>query len=197
MNKIPAFHELPTSRLVLRRFNETDLSIFLAYRNDPEIARYQSWESTTADQARLLINNQYLVEPGTPGVGFQFAVALGNDGPLIGDCFFAVPYDEPRQGEIGYTFARLAQGQGFATEAVTALLSYAFCTLGLHRVTARAACANLRSVALLERLGMRREGTMQRSFWRAGVWLDEYLYAMLHDEWAGQADREEQRPSLP
>ena len=60
--------------------------------------------------------------------------------------------------------------------AVTGLLGFLFHSLHLHRVTAYTAVRNVRSVALLERIGMRREGHMQQSFWLDGGWQDEYLY---------------------
>jgi RimJ/RimL family protein N-acetyltransferase len=112
-------------------------------------------------------------------------VALRESDALIGDCFFRLVDYDPRQAEIGYSFARARQGQGYASEAVRALLGRAFGVLGLHRVIAYVVAPNLRSVALLERVGMRRDGHLRRSFALGGEWLDEYLYAILAEEWRG------------
>lgn len=177
------FEQLHTARLVLRRFESNDLEPFLDYRNDPDVARYQSWEYVTAEQARALIAEQRGIEPGQPGSGFEFAVTRAESGELIGDCYFTLLCDDSRQGEVGYTFSASAQGQGYATEAIAAVLRYAFGSLGLHRMIARTACANTRSIALLERLGLRREGWLRRSYWCKGEWVDEYLYAVLRDEY--------------
>jgi RimJ/RimL family protein N-acetyltransferase len=62
-------------------------------------------------------------------------------------------------------------------------LDYAFDDLGLHRVAAIADCRNKPSWALLERVGMRREGHFLENVWFKGGWSDEYLYAVLKDEW--------------
>jgi RimJ/RimL family protein N-acetyltransferase len=62
-------------------------------------------------------------------------------------------------------------------------LDYAFDALGLHRVIAIADCRNAPSVALLERLGMRGEGHFLESNWFKGEWANEYLYAVLKNEW--------------
>jgi RimJ/RimL family protein N-acetyltransferase len=62
-------------------------------------------------------------------------------------------------------------------------LEYAFCELGLHRVYAITDQENTPSVALLERLGMRREGAFVENAWFKGRWSSEYLYAVLRDEW--------------
>jgi RimJ/RimL family protein N-acetyltransferase len=112
---------------------------------------------------------------------------------MIGDCFFKVIEDDPRQAEIGYTLARAAQGQGFATEAVAALLTWAFLTFNLHRVIAVVDVENTASVALLERLGLWREAHFRQNIWFKGAWGDEYVYAILRNEWltgAAKAPRE-------
>ena len=83
---------------------------------------------------------------------------------------------------------RAYQGQGFATEAVSCLLNYAFLTFDLHRIIAITDCENEASVALLERLGMRREGHFLKNVWFKGKWGDEYLYAILKEEWLQKCD---------
>ena len=183
MTAVPEFHTLETARLRLRRFTDADMPAFLAYRNDPEIARYQSWESISEREARAFITDQMDLQPGTPGSWFQFAIALKTTDALIGDCALHVRDDDPRQGEIGYTLARTNQGQGYGAEAIRATLAYAFETLSLHRVTATVDCRNAPSFRLLERVGMRREGQFIQHAWYKGEWCDEYLYAMLGSEW--------------
>src|SRR5205807_8892992 len=91
-------------------------------------------------------------------------------------------YNE-RQAEIGYTLSRPYQGRGIASEAISRLLEYAFVTLDLHRVIAITDCENTASIALLERLGLRREGHFLQNVWFKGKWGDEYLYAILKEEW--------------
>jgi RimJ/RimL family protein N-acetyltransferase len=109
---------------------------------------------------------------------------------LIGDCGLKTEKDG-RQAEIGVTFAREHQGKGYAYEAVSRLLDYAFGDLGVQRVVAIADRQNAPSVALLERLGMRREGSFIRNVWFKGHWASEYLYAILRDEWLRRHERGE------
>ena len=104
---------------------------------------------------------------------------------------------ETRLGEIGYTFAAAHQRQGYAQEAMRAILAYAFGTLELHRIMAVADCRNEPSIRLLERLGMRREGHFLQNAWYKGEWCDEYLYAQLRAEWEqaqGQIGNTQERP---
>ena len=188
------FVTIETARLRLRRFGEADLPAFIAYRNDPDVARYQSWEGISEAEAVAFVREQQSAPAGEPGEGLQIAIERKDSGRMIGDCFFKVMEDDPRQAEIGYTLAREAQGRGFATEAVAALLTWAFPTFDLHRIIAIVDVKNTASVALLERLGLRREGHFRENIWFKGAWGDEYLYAILRDEWltvAAKAPREE------
>src|SRR5215831_710616 len=163
------FTTIETARLRLRRFADADLPTFIAYRNDPAIARFQSWEGITEAEAAVFVREVEAAPAGVPGEGFQIAIERTDRGRMIGDCFFKVMEDDTRQAEIGYTLAREAHGQGFATEAVAALLTYLFTTVDLHRVVAIVDARNAASVALLERLGMRREAHFLQNIWFKGA----------------------------
>jgi RimJ/RimL family protein N-acetyltransferase len=188
LSRMAVFTTLETTRLRLRHFKDSDLPLFIAYRNDPEVARYQSWEGISEPEARAFIQEQKKIQPGVPGQGFQIALELKATGVLIGDCYFTINQLDKRQAEIGFTLSRAYQGQGFATEAVSCFLNYAFLTFNLHRIIAITDCDNAASVALLERLGMRREGHFLQNVWFKGKWGDEYLYAILKEEWLRNRD---------
>ncbi|MGB7922098.1 MAG: GNAT family protein [Pyrinomonadaceae bacterium] len=179
----PPFTGLESERLLLRRFKDADLEPFLAYVNDPVVALYQSWDSYTTEQAREVIEKQKTLEPGLPGEWFTFALELKETGALAGHVALSVKDEEHRQGEIGFTLAREYHGRGLALEAAASVLDYAFLQLKLHRIIAITDCENSRSAALLGRLGMRREGHFIQNIWFKGKWGDEYLFAVLRDEW--------------
>jgi RimJ/RimL family protein N-acetyltransferase len=182
------FTRLETERLILRRFVDSDLVPFLAYRNDPEVARYQAWESCTEREATAMIEEMKSLQPGIPCEWFQFAIELRETAALIGDCALKVEQDG-QQAEIGFTLSREHQGKGYAQEAVSRLLDYAFRDLRLHRVVAITDRENEPSIALLERLGMRREGCFVQNVWFKERWASEYLYAVLEDEWLRRKPR--------
>ena len=177
------FTSLDSERLILRRFNDADLAPFLAYLNDPLVARYQSWESYTEQAARAAIASQQGLDPGTPNKWFTFALELKETGALVGHVALSVREETRQQAEIGFTLARSFHGKGLGFEAARRVLDYAFDELKLHRVVAITDCENASSVALLERLGMRREGHFIQNIWFKGKWGDEYQYAILRDEW--------------
>ena len=109
---------------------------------------------------------------------------LGTTDRLIGDCAAHVPADDPRQAEIGFTLA--PEHQGMATPPRRSAACCATCSIerGKHRVSATCDDRNTRSAALLERVGMRREGHLLESTWSKGEWTNDLLYAVLHHEWS-------------
>jgi len=176
---------LETPRLILRPFQDSDLEPFVAYRSDPEVARYQGWDMPySVDKAIEFIAEMKLAQPVLQARWYQLAIELKQGAPLIGDCAFHALANDARQAEIGFTLARSYQGQGYATEAVTRLLDYLFRDLGLHRVVASCDIDNLASARLLERVGMRGEAHFVENIWFKGAWGSEYLYALLQREWA-------------
>lgn len=88
---------------------------------------------------------------------------------------------------LGYWMDASRQGQGLMTEAVEAALDFAFGPLALHRVQAAIMPRNARSIRVVEKLGMRREGYAERYLQIAGVWEDHLLFAVTTDEWSTPA----------
>jgi RimJ/RimL family protein N-acetyltransferase len=178
------FTELAGQRVVLRRFRPADAAEFVAYRSSAEVARFQSWDAPyPREEGERLIQQLAGEHPDTPGEWFQFAVGLRPAGQLIGDCAAMPHASDPRQCEIGFTIAGEHQGRGYATEAARLLLGYLFGGRGKHRVIAYCDPRNAASIAVLERLGMRREGHLRESTWAHGEWTDDLLYALLDHEW--------------
>ena len=172
------FEAIKTTRLTLRAFEPTDATTLAAYRNHPEVAKLQSWDGYTLEQAQNLIAHVQLLEQPKPDQWYQIAVTL--EGTLIGDFGFKL---EDRQAELGFSFDPTYQKQGYATEAATALLEFAFSSLKLHRIHAATDPSNTSSIRLLERLGFRQEGHLKQNFWFKGQWVDDLLYGILAQEW--------------
>lgn len=176
----------------MRSFALSDGPILAAYRSDPVVSRYQSWETPySLEKALRFIAGLQAIEPGTPGEWYQVAIETKDDHLLIGDCAFCLLSEDSRQAEIGFSLAQQYQGQGYGTEAVSRLLRYLFQDLWVHRVRAYCLVDNQASARLLERVGMRREGLLRESYWHRDHWVDEFAYAILNGEW------QERHSSLP
>lgn len=177
---------LETERLVLRRFRADDAPVLAAYRSDPDVARYQSWDAPyPLGDAIAFVAEAAHLDPEREG-WFQYAVELRTGGVLIGDVGVNRG-DGGRQAEIGFTFAPAHQGRGLATEAVGRIVGHLLAEEGLHRVHASLDARNTRSARLLERLGFRREGLQVQSSWWKGEWTDDLGYAVLASEWSSRS----------
>jgi RimJ/RimL family protein N-acetyltransferase len=176
---------IATQRLKLRQFKTSDLEALLAYRNDPEVNRYQGWgQSYSSNQANELINEMASRIPGDTG-WTQIAIELQSTGATIGDVAINTLEYEPRNAMIGYTLARTTWGQGYAIEAVSAVLKHCFEDLNVHRVRANCDTRNESSWRLLENIGFRREAHFVESYLEDEIWCDEFEYALLEREWFG------------
>ncbi len=131
----------------------------------------------TLEQARRLIEDMAAGDPDEPG-WFQYAVERTADGAHIGDVGVNL-HPNRMQAEIGFTVAAAYQGQGYASEAVRAVLDRLFTVQGVQRVSAECDARNAASARLLERVGFRREGLRPQFTWIKGEWTDDLLYGLL------------------
>jgi RimJ/RimL family protein N-acetyltransferase len=168
---------------VLRPCRGADLEPMHAYKSRAEVCRYLPYEPMSREVvAARLAGDWSRTELTEPGQALNLAVEHAETGRLLGDVVLFWRSAADAAGEIGYVFAPEAAGHGYATEAARALLELAFNGLGLHRVFAQLDARNDASAAVLERLGMRREGVLHQDTWFKGEWSDTLLYALLAEE---------------
>jgi RimJ/RimL family protein N-acetyltransferase len=98
-------HFFASQRLIARRFTPLDLDDFVAMRAEPEVARFQSWESFTEDDGRAFLESNAQRNPGEPG-WFQFALERKDDRQFVGDCGLKTFETDNRLAQIGYTIGR-------------------------------------------------------------------------------------------
>jgi len=174
---------LETDRLHIRRFQDSDLEPFWAYRNDPEVARYQGWDVPyPREKAQEFIAEMKTKDPSIQGEWFQAAIEETTSAELVGDAAFYLKKDDP-QAYIGCTIARPHWRKGYGIEVTRRLLKYLFGELDLHRVIAITDVENIASFGVLDRMGFRREGHFVENLMFKGKWASEYHYAMLKREW--------------
>lgn len=142
-----------TSRLSISPLQISDLENFLSYRQDPAVARYQSWEPNYSEaQAADLINSQKGMDFPAADQWLQIGIRLQISGELVGDLALHALLD-PDQFELGFTVATKHQGNSYAKEAARALLDRLFAECGAKSVVASADSRNLPSKAVLRSLG--------------------------------------------
>ena len=142
-----------TTRLVLRRLSTADLGDFQSYRTDPEVGKYQGWNSTPDSEALEFLNEMAAAEELKLGDWFQLGIALREDNTLIGDIGVHISEDGT-EAHVGFSVARRFQGQGFAFEAIECLITTILPRRGVGRVIGITDSRNAPSIKLLTRLGM-------------------------------------------
>jgi len=169
-----------TARLRLEPLNPSHAEQVFAYRSQPEVRRFQGSFAGSPSEVRKRGTHQLgrlpLEEPGW----FQLVIVL--DEKVIGDIgLHALDSD---QVEIGITLDPRSQGNGYATEALRAALDAVFAIR--HRVLASVDPANTPCMALMERLGLRKEAHHRQSIRTADGWTDDVVFALLASEWNQQ-----------
>jgi aminoglycoside 6'-N-acetyltransferase len=134
----------------LRALRAADIDDFLAYRGDPEVARFQGWQPM--DRADSLAFLQAALPcPWQQGDWAQVGIARTADDRLVGD--IGLLHEGPTQAQLGFSLARGAQGRGWARAAVQACIDGLLRPLGVTRLRAITDARNAASLRLLLGLG--------------------------------------------
>ena len=173
---------LRTERLLLRPFTEADTEAIFALFRSPTVMRYWDappWHERAQAEA-FIARCSAMAEEGT---GARLAVTRTADSAFLGQCALFRWNPTFRSAGVGYCFDDAVWGQGIATEAVGALIGWAFDTLDLNRVQAEADTRNRGSGRVLEKLGFVLEGTLREDCVVNGEVSDSWVYGLLRRDW--------------
>lgn len=175
---------IETPRLILRDFVSADLEAVHAYSGREEVSRFLIWGPNTLSQSREAIRDFQDDQKRKPRRVYELGIVLkgGNAKSVVGGVGLKISDWFNRTGDIGYVLHPDFWGYGYAEEAARAMMAAGFHELGLHRITAICDQRNKASARVMERLGMRREGVFRQSKVIQGEWGDEYLYAILAED---------------
>ena len=145
--------QIDTERLIMRGWRESDLAPWAAMNADPEVRQYLGPPLTFGQASAQVLNFQDDLD--RYGFGF-WAVQVRASGEFIGFTGLGTVDEEmPFTGiELGWRLARPAWGHGYATEAAAAAVEYGFDIMGLAEIVAVTMAGNLRSRAVMRRIGM-------------------------------------------
>jgi RimJ/RimL family protein N-acetyltransferase len=147
-------YPLITERLSIEPLSENDLSEFISYRQDPDVARYQGWDiSFSKPDAINLLNSQKDITVPSTGKWLQLAIHNLKSGELMGDLALHRLENQECAFEIGFTISSKNQGNGIAKEAVARLISFLFEEVGAKIVIATCDDRNMSAARLLISLG--------------------------------------------
>lgn len=159
----------------LRRFLITDLASFHACRNDPVLARFQSWSALSEAQAHRFVAEMSSLTALLPGEWIQLAVADAALSRWVGDVgLFAA--SDGAEGEVGFTLERAAQGQGHATRALQLAVKLFFSCSNANVLRAVTDARNTASVGVLERAAFHKVREQATDF--KGELCTEWVYEL-------------------
>ena len=174
----------------LRELRASDAPSLFSLLTTQEVARFISPPPSTVEGFERFI--AWTLRHRTAGTYACFAVTLKGFDTAIG--IFQVRETEPGFGtaEWGFAIGSPFWGTGVFEESAQLVLEFAFDTLDVHRLEARAAVRNGRGTGALLKLGAVPEGVLRKSFLRDGEYLDQVLYAIVEDDWRTSRDASDQ-----
>jgi ribosomal-protein-alanine N-acetyltransferase len=172
---------LTGSIVTLRELRESDAASLLELLTTEEVARFISPPPTTIDGFERFI--QWARRERAAGRYVCYAVVPRGTDTAIG--IFQIRELEPGFGtaEWGFALGSPFWGRGVFMDAARLTVEFAFDTIGVHRLEARAAVANGRGNGALAKIGAVKEGVLRRSFQRNGTYLDQALWSIVRDDW--------------
>ena len=169
-------NEIITDRLILRAFRESDYDDLFEFLSQLEHDEFEGYPGITYENGREHLRYRL-------GSEEFFAMALKGTGKVIGNIYYGSrPFDAR---EVGYIVNKDYQRQGYALEALSAVMRHAF-SHGVHRLYAECDPRNTCSWRLLEKAGFQREAHFHQNVFftrdESGqpLWQDTYVYAIVH-----------------
>jgi [ribosomal protein S5]-alanine N-acetyltransferase len=178
--KIPL--PITTPRLVLRRLAPAAWKDLLDFLSDEELFQYVDNYPIGEKEVLDLLDADQHVKLTTPKSTFCLAIEPQPERTVMGIVYLRFTDDARLQMDVRIYVSRKCQRQGFATEALNAILSFCFAGIGLHRVSTWCDSRNIAACRLTEKAGMRREGELIKDRYLNGEWINTVLYALLNEE---------------
>ncbi len=176
---------LTGSMVTLRELRPSDAASLCALLTTEEVARFISPPPTTVEGFERFI--AWTLRQRRAGSYVCFAVTLDSTDTAIG--IFQLRELEPGFGtaEWGFAIGSAYWGTGVFQDGADLMINFAFETVGVHRLEARAAVKNGRGNGALQKVGAVQEGLLRKSFLKNGEYLDQALWTILNDEWKPRA----------
>lgn len=175
--------KLETSRLMLKEITESDIPELFTLHTIPEVDEFNTVGLLKNEEETRQIHQCYFDDQKKQTRKlYCWIIRLKKDNQFVGVAGMSLSADRFKMGEIYYKLLPKHWGKGYATETGRALIQVGFDTLKLHRIEAGVATENHKSIKVLEKLGMTREGIRRKILPIRGEWVDNYHYAIVEDD---------------
>jgi [ribosomal protein S5]-alanine N-acetyltransferase len=176
---------LSAKGVTLRELRTSDAPSLFAMLTTEEVSRFISPPPSTVEGFERFI--AWTIRQRRAGSYACFAVTLDGSDTAIG--IFQLRELEPGFGtaEWGFAIGSPYWGTGVFQKGAELVITFAFDTVGVHRLEARAAVRNGRGNGALKKIGAVQEGVLRKSFLRNGEYLDQALWTILDEDWQAKA----------
>lgn len=174
---------LETERLILRRYVKEDASaMYQNWASDKEVTKFLTWPAHSSREVSQSIIEDWINQYSKENY-YHWAIVLKEGGnEPIGDIAVAGMKEKISLAHIGYCIGRTWWHKGITSEALTAVMDFLFDVVEVNRIEARYDPRNSNSGKVMEKCGMKYEGTLHSADWNNQGICDACYYALLKAE---------------
>jgi RimJ/RimL family protein N-acetyltransferase len=175
--------ELETTRLILEEITWDDLENIHKLHSIPEVDEFNTLGiPKNIDDTKEVIRPLIECKTEIPRKSYTWKILIKETEEFIGLAGMKLSCDKFKLGEIYFKLIPIYWGKGYATEISKRLIKSGFDDFHLHKVEAGVAIDNIRSIRVLEKSKMIREGLRRKILPIRGKWIDNYHYAIVEDD---------------
>jgi ribosomal-protein-alanine N-acetyltransferase len=174
---------IETERLILRQFKEEDAEdMFNNWASDNEVTRYLSWQTHSDIEVSKEVLKMWINEYSSQE-NYNWAIEMKENGSVVGSIALMNIDNNIKNCEIGYCIGKSLWNNGVTTEAFSAIINFAFKEVGFQRITGRHHVDNSPSGRVMEKCGLKYEGTLRKIHKiNTGLLIDCKYYSILKEE---------------
>ena len=175
---------IETQRLILRRFKEEDATdMFNNWASDNAVTRYVSWPTHSDIEVSKNLLTMW-IDDYSNQENYNWAIEIKESGSVVGSIGLMHIDNNIENCEIGYCIGKAFWNKGITTEAFSAVINFIFKELGFQRITGRHHLDNPASGRVMEKCGLKYEGTLRKIHrCNTGSLVDCKYYSILKEEY--------------
>ncbi len=184
MNILDLLANLPTietDRLLLRKMTFSDAGDIFEYASDPQVSEYTLWSThSSIEDSKFFLKT--IVKMYKRRELVDWGIVHKAEKKFIGTCGFVEWSITHSRAEIGYALSRKYWGEGYMSEAVSAVIDFGFREMLLNKIEARCEINNIASARVMEKVGMQLEGILRQQLFVKGRYWDLKTYSILRED---------------
>lgn len=177
---------LETERLILRKFKESDVEpAFGNWMSHDSVTKYLTWQTHGDISDTREVIGSWIAQNDDPA-RYMWAIELKEVGEAIGSVSVVSMDEAVNSVEIGYCIGEKWWHKGIVSEAVSALIGFFFTEVGVNRIAAYHDARNPNSGKVMQKCGMKYEGTFRQARFNNSGLADVCFYSILAEEYDNQ-----------